>query len=229
MKKLALTALLLGVMTLTSTTASASLLISGSKAGFSATLMDSFDVQGSLGGSYIVNNPGSPFTDSEDAVTLNPTYSDGTGGMTGAAGATGSWDAAAGTDVEVLLGDAFGSTDLSGYLAGVTEIRMVAYNDNNNDTWNHGLWIATLTDGIVKTVATEIDAGSFATLSLDLTGVDLTTVIGYGVFVGNDSVPGGDSFHSSWSIPEPASVICWSLMAGIGGIGFSRKRRNKKA
>ena len=229
MRILGLTALLLGVMTMTSTTANASLIVSGSNVGFSAALMDSFDAVSSTGGAYIVNNPGSPNTDSDDAVTLNPTYSDGTGGMTGAAGATGGWDAAAGTDVEVLLGDSFGATDLSGFLAGVDTLRVVAYNDNNNDTWNHGVWIETATDGVVKSTATNIDAGSFKTLTLDLSNLDLTTVTGYGVFVGNDSVPGGDSFHSSWSIPEPASVICWSLMAGIGGIGFSRKRRNKKA
>lgn len=226
MRKSGLTALVAVMVMAVANTASASLYISGTTAGFTAATMDGFTViESSPVGTYEVNNL-SGGDDIADTVTLNPSYSDTQTPMSGAAGATGRWTGiAAGTDVEVLLGNTFTATDLSGL--GITELGMVAFNDNNNDNWNHGLWIEI--DGVkTKSGAVDIVAGGSAFLSLDLTGLDLTKVTGYGVFVGNDSVPGGDAFHSSWSIPEPASVICWSVMASVGGLGLVRNRRRAK-
>jgi hypothetical protein len=209
------------------------------KLSFSQSQMDAFTVQGSSS-PYTVNNLLGPNVVA-DTLTPFDKYSDDPNGMfpmTGMAGATGYWPSASvGSTVDVDLGleeagilAQFGTYDFTALSGGIpTTLAILAINDDD-DIWGHDLWIRTLIDGIVSTPITDINSGSNAILTLDISSLDLTHVLGIGVSVhgdlqGAEFPSGGDSFHSSWStVPEPTTSIIWAVM-GLSAVCFRPRRR----
>jgi hypothetical protein len=202
-------------------------LVIGTDLTFSAAEMDAFTVQ-SASHAYTINDLGLNLA--VNAVTLGATFTDGSFPKSGVAGATGSWMTAPfGSSVDVFLGSTFAAIDITG----VDTLRLTAYNDND-DIWGHDVWIEI--GGVVTSSAfVDINAGSSAALTLDLTGLDLTNVTGFGVSIhgqldGGAYPSGGDSFHSSYApVPEPGTVALLGIgLAGLVGVG-ARRRAKKKA
>jgi hypothetical protein len=190
---------------------------------FSAAEMDLFTVQSSTPG-YEISDLGANLP--ANAVTAAPAYSDGLTPMSGDAGATGRWPTGGfNDDVTLRLGSAFAPTDYSGFDA----LHVIAYNDNG-DAWGHSLWIETTANGVVSSTPVIISADGSADLSLDISGLDLSSVIGWGVGI-NANLDGspspGDTFHSSWrSTPEPSMMIVFGSLIGICcGVGIRRRQR----
>ena len=199
---------------------------------FSTAELNSFTVQSQTGGYTRTGPPGSAFD-----VVVGPNYSDHNpplvlSPMSGSAGATGDWnDFPPVSPVDVFLGVTFAETNLSA--SNFTELAVLAFNDND-DIWGYDVWISTTTDGVVSTnPPVNINGAQSATVKLDLAGVDMTKVTGWGVsvhgnFAGGAGFPSvGDAHHSSWAaVPEPGSL---AIFGALVGVGVARRRRNKKA
>ncbi len=96
--------------------------------------------------------------------------------------------------------------------------KMKAYNDNNNDFWNLGVWYRDATGTYESTGL--VNAGSSAIFSI----VIPDTVTAAGVMV---KVYGAnDQFHASWQlVPEPGTIAIWTTLGGLAFVGFARRRR----
>jgi len=213
------------VLVVLSTSGLANASIVGTYLTFTGAELNAFTVQWSDPG-YDINNLGTDVA--ADAITANPKYSDGLFPMSGDAGATGFWPTAGyNTNVQVFFGSSFAATDLSGL--GLTDLTERAFNDND-DLWGHDVWIDISDNGkfdpimsaIVDINGTTAGSPTYAILSLDVSTLDLSTVVGWGVsvhgsLVGGDRPSSGDAFHSSWAaIPEPGAIVIWSLLGLVG-------------
>lgn len=92
----------------------------------------------------------------------------------------------------------------------------VGYNDNNQ-SWNIGIWyrvgLAIFTD-VVSLVP-----GQGGGLSLALP----TSVDDAGVFV-NSGLSQPDDYHASWAVPEASTIAVWSVLS-LAGLGVAYKKR----
>ena len=157
--------------------------------------------------------------------TPNPVYSDGIA-MTGSYGWLGDWNNAMSGDTAELFIGVFPNDDWTG----ITDISQTFYNDND-DIWSGGVWVVTQADSLVRTSVNinPLPPGpNTATVVLDLTGLDVANVLGYGIvidanFGGGMQPSPGDQFHMS-SSPVPLPAAAWLLGSGLVGLLALRRR-----
>ncbi len=175
-------------------------------------------------------------------LTANPIYTDGDP-MSGSAGATGTWLTTETVPAEVL----YGVTGLNEDLSGLTDMSIIAYNDND-DIWGYSLWVQDA-DGTYHSDEVRVNGSvdgsptsALLTESFDdfaTGGADLTAITGWGVavhgFYGNkNQQPTPDVHHSSWTgvvpppapeVPEPSTYALFGMaFVGLAIAGY-RKRR----
>ena len=112
--------------------------------------------------------------------TPNPVYSDGIA-MTGSYGWLGDWNNAMSGDTAELFIGVFNPADWTG----ITDISQTFYNDND-DIWSGGVWVVTQAASLVRTSVNinPLPPGpNTATVVLDLTGLDVANVLGYGIVI----------------------------------------------
>ena len=153
--------------------------------------------------------------------TPDPVYSDGIA-MTGIYGWIGDWNnAVSGESVELFIG-LFTGADWTG----ITDLSQTFYNDDD-DIWSGGVYVETIVNGVLST-SVNINPSNTATVVLDLTGLDVANVLGYGIvidatFGGGMQPSPGDQFHMS-SSPVPLPAAAWLLGSGFVGLLALRRR-----
>lgn len=131
------------------------------------------------------------------------------------------------------------------FLAGVGDFLTADFSNDNDDRWRVGVWVENAV-GTVFTAGTldPILDGSAnpppenSTATLDISLLDIRKAGIFVTYVPVDHPNGFDTFHISVQgtpdngeipfIPEPGTMVIWSLGAGlIGAVGFFRRRRKR--
>lgn len=150
-------------------------------------------------------------------LTANPTYEDGATPMQGTAGATGGLSAGGVAYYSLSLLDlaAFNAAISSG-----TETLAVSGANDNNQTWDVGIWYKDL-GGTIWTDFVTLVPGTAGGLSLALP----IAVLDAGVAV-RSGLSQPDNYHASWSVPEPTTVVVWAGLIGVCALIGARRKHN---
>lgn len=144
------------------------------------------------------------------------------GGYTlrGHVGLVGNIDTAPITDPQdiLALGVALADTVSFDAAESYDVFKMSLYNDNNDD-WDYKLFATDGTDTVISDNWTTITpGGGFASLSLDLAGIDLENAT-----VGLMITGINDAFHTSVVIPAPGAILLGSI--GVGFVSWMKRKR----
>jgi hypothetical protein len=150
-------------------------------------------------------------------LTANPTYEDGATPMQGQAGATGGLASGGVAYYSLSLLDlaAFNVAISSG-----TETLAVSGANDNNQTWDVGIWYKD-TLGSIFTDFVTLVPGAAGGLSLALPAA----VLDAGVAV-RSGLSQPDNYHASWSVPEPTTIVVWTGLMGVCMLIGARRKHN---
>lgn len=167
--------------------------------------------------------------------------------MTGLAGAVGNLDpllAAAEGIPASLTGLGYSATAFYGLgapelaalnaaiLGGESVLEAMGWNDNDDD-WIVGIWAVDNTwpfggagSGTLDGLYLADGTGGSLSIDFDSIGVPPNTLVAAGVFIAlpSDPLRGTDTFHASFGVPEPTTVIVWSALGTIGFLAYRRRQ-----
>lgn len=141
-------------------------------------------------------------------------YEDGVTPMQGSAGATGRLKAG-GTAYYALNAGSLAAFNVA--IAGGGQVLTAIGNNDNNQTWNVGIWYKTVSGIFTDFVSLTPTQSGGVSLALP------NSVLAAGVAV-RSSLSQPDEYHASWGVPEASTIAVWSVLS-LAGLGVACKKR----